>query len=64
MIKKHNLEVFNHKFNDINGGSSQYFICHKNSKFKVNKKRIQKIINLEKKLKLTDVSAYKKVVSN
>tara|TARA_B110000027_G_scaffold16142_2_gene16593 strand:+ start:22093 stop:23316 length:1224 start_codon:yes stop_codon:yes gene_type:complete len=60
MIKKHNLEVFNHKFNDINGGSSQYFICHKNSKFKVNKKRIQKIINLEKKLKLTDVSAYKK----
>lgn len=60
MAKNHNLEVFDHKFNDINGGSSQYFICHKNSKFKVNKKRIHKIMILEKKLRLTEVSAYKK----
>jgi len=60
MIKKHNLEVFDHKFNDVNGGSSQYFICHKNSKFRINKKRIKKIIDLKKKFKLTNVSVYKK----
>ncbi len=60
MLKKHNLEVFDHKFNNINGGSSQYFICHKNSKFEINKKRIEKIIHLEKQIKLSKVSIYNK----
>jgi len=60
MLKMHDLEVFDHKFNDINGGSSQYFICHKNSKFKINTKRINKIKNLEKEMKLSNVSTYKK----
>ena len=60
MLKMHDLEVFDHKFNDINGGSSQYFICHKNSKFKINTKRINKIKSLEKEMKLSNVSTYKK----
>ena len=60
MLKMHDLEVFDHKFNDINGGSSQYFICHKNSKFKINTKRINKIKSLEKKIKLSNISTYKK----
>tara|TARA_Y100000389_G_scaffold120331_1_gene117590 strand:- start:5932 stop:7155 length:1224 start_codon:yes stop_codon:yes gene_type:complete len=60
MLKKHELEVFDHKFNNINGGSSQYHICHKNSKFKINKKKIKKIIDLEKKIKISNVSTFKK----
>ena len=60
MLKKHNLEIFNHKFNKTNGGSSQYYICHKNSNFKINVKRINKIRNLEKKAKLYSVNTFKK----
>ena len=32
------LRVFDHDYNDINGGSSSYYICHKDSKFKTSKK--------------------------
>ncbi len=60
MLKKHDLEIFDHKYNDINGGSSQYFICHKNSKFKPNLKRINKIRNLEKEVELSSVKTFKK----
>ena len=44
-MKKHNLRVFDIKNNDINGGSSRYFICHRNAKFKMNKKKIIKILD-------------------
>ena len=60
MLKKHDLEIFDHKFNEINGGSSQYFICHKNSKFKPNLNRINKIRNLEKKANLSSIKTFKK----
>ncbi len=60
MVKKHDLEIFDHKYNEINGGSSQYFICHKDSKFKINFKRINKVRNLEKKAKLSNVTTFKK----
>ena len=58
MVKKHNLRVFDHKFNDINGGSSQYFICHKNAKF-VTKKSIKNILEIEKKFQITSIITYK-----
>ena len=51
MIKKNGLRVFNHEFNDINGGSSRYYICHINSKYKSNKS-IKNIINKEYKYQL------------
>ena len=60
MLKKHNLEIFDHKFNKTNGGSSQYYICHKNSNFQIDLKRINKIRNLEKKAKLFSVKTFKK----
>ena len=44
MLKKHKLRIFNHQFNDINGGSSKYYICHQDSSFKLNSKKINKII--------------------
>lgn len=59
MLAKHKLKIFDHKFNKINGGSSQYYICHKNSKFKTNLKRINKVRNLEKKSKLSNVTTFK-----
>ncbi len=58
LMKKHNLRVFDIKNNDINGGSSRYFICHRNAKFKMNKKKIIKILRQEKKLKLEDKKSY------
>ncbi len=58
MVKKHNLRVFDHKFNDINGGSSQYFICHKNAKY-VTKKSIKNILEIEKKFQISNIITYK-----
>jgi hypothetical protein len=48
MANKNNLRIFDLKKNDINGGSLQYFICKKSSKFKNNYKVIKKILNKEK----------------
>ena len=36
--------------NNINGGSTQYFICKQNSIFKTNSSSINKIINFSRKL--------------
>jgi len=51
MMKKNGLRVFSHEFNNINGGSSRYYICHMNSKYKSNKS-IKHILNKELKYKL------------
>mgnify|MGYP001221983312 CR=1 FL=1 len=57
---KNNLRVFDIKKNDINGASKQYYICHKNSKYKTNYVQIKRIISAERKLNLSKVSTYKK----
>ena len=58
MIENNNLRVFDLKRNNINGGSVQYLICKKNSKYKTNYKIIKKILNEEKKLKLDRKKTY------
>jgi len=60
ILSKYELEICDHKYNDVNGGSSQYYIVHKNSKFKIRKSKIQKILNLEKKNKLEESLTYRK----
>ncbi len=60
LMKKNKMRVFDIKNNDINGGSSRYFICHNNAKFKINKKKINKILKEEKKFKLEDKNSYHK----
>ena len=60
LMKKNKMRVFDIKNNDINGGSSRYFICHNNAKFKINKKKINKILKEEKKFKLEDKNTYHK----
>ena len=52
MVANNNLRVFDLKTNNINGGSTQYFICKKNSKYKTNYKIIRKFLREEKKVKL------------
>lgn len=51
MIRNNGLKVFHHEYNDINGGSSRYYICHKNSNYKT-KNSIKKVLLKEKKLGL------------
>ena len=52
LMNKNGLRVFNLKANSINGGSMRYFICHKDSKYKNNNKKINKILREEMKSKL------------
>ena len=58
IVLKHNLRVFDLKRNNINGGSTQYFICKKNSKYKTNYKVINKILNEERKFKLENKKTF------
>tara|TARA_Y100000590_G_scaffold374366_1_gene438680 strand:+ start:4865 stop:6085 length:1221 start_codon:yes stop_codon:yes gene_type:complete len=64
MSKKNNLRVFDIKVNDINGGSTQYFICKKNAIFKDKTNKIKKILNEEKRFKLDKKDTYLKFILN
>ena len=46
MIKKIGLKVFHHEYNDINGGSSRYYISHLKSDYKV-KKSVKRVLQKE-----------------
>tara|TARA_B100000401_G_C52778162_1_gene706797 strand:- start:122 stop:1339 length:1218 start_codon:yes stop_codon:yes gene_type:complete len=56
------LRVFDHNYNDINGGSSSYYICHKDSKFKTSKK-IPLIMREEKRININSINTYRKFKS-
>ena len=58
MASNNNLRVFDLKKNSINGGSTQYLICKKNSKYKTNYRVIKKILTEEKRLKLDKKETY------
>lgn len=64
LCKKHSLKVFNIEQNDINGASKQYYISHKNSKYKTNFKKINKISKNENMLNLKSVKTYKNFMSS
>ena len=64
LAKANKLRVFDIKENDINGGSKQYYICHYNSNYKNNQKIINRFLNLEKKLKLSEPKTFKKFFKN
>ena len=49
MVKKNNLRVFDVKTNNINGGSTQYFICKKDSLHKTKSKLKSSILKKKKK---------------
>ena len=58
MALKNGLRVFDLKKNNINGGSTQYFICKENSNYKTNHKTLNKILSEEKQFKLEKKSTF------
>jgi len=60
MALKNGLRVFDLKKNNINGGSTQYFICKKNSNYKTNHKSLNKVLSEEKRFKLEKRSTFVK----
>ena len=58
ILKKHNLKIFDHFYNDINGGSSTYFICHDDAKYKTNKNKLNMILKKEKKIGIEKAATF------
>ena len=58
LLKSVKLRIFDHSYNNINGGSSSYYICHVEAKFKT-KNKIQEIINKETKMKIDSIKTFK-----
>ena len=52
MIKHNGLKVFNHEYNNINGGSSCYYICHQKANYKIKKSNIKTALLKESKIGL------------
>ncbi|MFL2898346.1 MAG: methyltransferase domain-containing protein [Candidatus Pelagibacter sp.] len=59
MAKKNNLEVIDIEYNSSNGGSSRFYICQKNSKYKIKHQKIKKILKDESKIKLKSAKTYR-----
>jgi hypothetical protein len=59
MMKKNGLKVFDLVRNNINGGSIRYHISHANSNHKINEKKLNTILQEEKKYKLESITTYK-----
>jgi NDP-4-keto-2,6-dideoxyhexose 3-C-methyltransferase len=60
MCKKNNLHIFDIEKNNINGGSTRFYICHKQAKYKILSKKIAKFLQTEKKNKIDKLETYKK----
>ena len=60
MAIKNNLRVFDIKYNDINGGSAQYYICKRKAKIKNNFKNIEQAFKKEKNLGVENLITYRR----
>jgi SAM-dependent methyltransferase len=58
MMKLNGLKVFHHEYNNINGGSSRYYICHKKKNYKITN-NIKKVLLGERKFGLHQKKTYK-----
>jgi hypothetical protein len=58
LLNKVGLRIFDHYYNDTNGGSSSYYICHDNAKFKTSKKKAM-ILKDEKSVRINSPKTYK-----
>lgn len=58
IVSKNNLRVFDLRRNTINGGSTQYFICRKDSKYKNNYKYINQVLHEERKHNLENKKTF------
>jgi len=64
MAKKNQLRVFDIVQNNINGGSTGFYICKKNALYKNNTTNINKILKTEIKLNLKKLKTYKNLFNN
>jgi len=65
ILEENGLEIFNHKYNESNGGSSRYYIKHKeNKKIKINYKSINYALSFENKIKLDKITTFQKFEKN
>ena len=58
IISKNNLKIIDFTLNEINGGSIEVICAKKNSKFKVNKKKINSLIKSENKITPKDFDKF------
>lgn len=58
LIKKNNLKIFDHEYLQVNGGSSRYYITHKEANINT-KKKLNLIKNIEIKNKVNDFLSLK-----
>jgi hypothetical protein len=63
MVEKNQMRIIKLEHNASNGGSTRFFICHKNSKYKSDIKNIKKFINNETKIGLKSMRTYRKFYS-
>ena len=59
MIRSNGLKVFNHEYNNINGGSSCYYICHQKANYKIKKNNIKTALLKEKRIGLHSKETFK-----
>jgi len=59
MIRSNGLKVFNHEYNDINGGSSCYYICHQKANYKIKKNNIKTALLKERRIGLYSKETFK-----
>lgn len=65
LVLKNNLKIIDVFFNNINGGSFQVHVTHANSEIIENSKKINKILNKEKKLNINlEFKKLKKNINN
>ena len=58
MFKKNNLKLIDIKENEINGASKQFYITKNNSNYKINKKKIERILKKERRLQMNKVQTF------
>ena len=64
MVKKNNMRIVDIEYNNSNGGSARFVICHKDSKYRSNNKKINRFINNENKIGLKTLQTYRKFYLN
>ena len=64
IAEKAKLKIIDVTLNDVNGGSFSVIAVKKSSKLKINKNSINKLLKMEKRLKLENFSIYKKFKNN
>ena len=57
-MKLNGLKVFHHEYNNINGGSSRYYICHQKANYNVTKD-VKEVLLKERNIGLHQKKTYK-----